>query len=317
MARPAVAWSGARVAVAATLGLGFLGGASAASAQRVVLGARTGSSAAVELGTPTLPRAFGPSDARLWDRLVWTPVARGLSWSEVQLAAGVLRLPVRTVIVRLDPRAYDLRLELATAANGMTGAWTVADADPRAALALNAGQFKETGPWGWLVLDGEERRDPGVGPLSVGIAVTDSGTVRWISPDRLRGARDDPHVRWAFQTFPVLLSNGSVPALAVDPGSTDLDHRDARLVLGQRSDGVLVIVLTRFDALGEAAQRVPIGLTVPESIALLGALGASQAAMLDGGISAQLRVRGRAGPGAAWPGLRKVPLGLIAIPRPN
>src|SRR4029079_4816139 len=102
------------------------------------------------------------------------------------------------VVVRLDPRAFDFRLELATAANGMTGAWTIDGADPRAAVALNAGQFKETGPWGWVVLDGEERRDPGVGPNSVGIAVTDSGAVRWIPADRLRAVREDRHVRWAF-----------------------------------------------------------------------------------------------------------------------
>ena len=51
----------------------------------------------------------------------------------------------------------------------------------------------------------------------------------------------------------------------------------------------------------------------PAGAAVLGALGAADAVMLDGGISAQLRLRdpARAVP-LEWRGMRKVPLGLIA-----
>ena len=75
------------------------------------------------------------------------------------------------------------------------------------------------------------------------------------------------------------------------------------------------MVLTRFDGLGALAERVPIGLTLPESVVLAAALGARHAAMLDGGISAQMAVRGVGGEPTYWRGLRPVPLALIATPR--
>jgi hypothetical protein len=253
----------------------------------------------------------------LWHSLSWRAARPGLDWTELDLSAGPLGLPVRAVAVRLDPARFDLRLQLATAPNGMTGAWTVDAADAPVALALNAGQFKETGPWGWVVLDGEEHRDPGFGPLSVGVAVTDSGRVRWILPDELRRARADRRIAWAFQTYPLILFDGRTPALARDPELVDQEHRDARLVLGERGDGSLLVVLTRFDGLGGTAERIPIGLTLPESVLLMGALGARHAAMLDGGISAQLLVRDGAGRVGLWKGLRRVPLALLATPRPD
>jgi hypothetical protein len=52
--------------------------------------------------------------------------------------------------------------------------------------------------------------------------------------------------------------------------------------------------------------------------AIMGALGARDAVMLDGGISAQLVLRDPAsGQRRRWPGWRKVPLALIAWPRPR
>jgi hypothetical protein len=278
-----------------------------AAAQRVAL-------AAGPAGSPDRITLDG-SDARLWSSLNLRAVRPGLEWAELDLSAGGLGIPVRAVVVRLEPERFALELKLATEANGMTGAWTIDEADAPVALALNAGQFKETGPWGWLVLNGVERRDPGYGPLSVGVAVTDGGRVRWVGPEALRAARGDRSVAWAFQTYPLLLLDGRVPPLARDPELVDQDHRDARLILGERPDGSLIVVLTRFDLAGRAGERVPIGLTVPESLVLMQSLGARHAAMLDGGISAQLLLRDPAGRVAAWKGLRRVPLALVATPR--
>jgi hypothetical protein len=131
----------------------------------------------------------------------------------------------------------------------------------------------------------------------------------------------DRSVALAVQSYPTLLEgDGQVPA-PLRPGAAaiDLGHRDARLAVGELRDGRLLVALTRFDppagALGEAAGRVPVGLTVPEAAALLGALGARRALLLDGGLSAQLLVRDAAGAPRRWPGLRAVPLGLVAEPR--
>jgi hypothetical protein len=46
--------------------------------------------------------------------------------------------------------------------------------------------------------------------------------------------------------------------------------------------------------------------------AVMGSLGARQAALLDGGISAQLRLREANGTVRDWTGSREVPLALVA-----
>lgn len=100
------------------------------------------------------------------------------------------------------------------------------------------------------------------------------------------------------------------------PGlGVDLVHRDTRLALGIQYDGRLVLALTRFDGLGEAAGQLPIGPTTPEMAALMGALGCRRAVLLDGGLSAQLAVRSDAGSLQRWQGLRRVPLGVVVVER--
>jgi exopolysaccharide biosynthesis protein len=76
----------------------------------------------------------------------------------------------------------------------------------------------------------------------------------------------------------------------------------------------LLIVLTRFDGLGESLGSIPFGPTIPEFAALMGALGARQAVALDGGISGQMLIRDAEGT-RAWRGLRKVPMALVVLPK--
>src|SRR5690606_27512073 len=94
----------------------------------------------------------------------------------------------------------------------------------------------------------------------------------------------------------------------------DRSHRDARLALGIDRDGHLLIALTRFDGFGGILDRIPFGPTVPEMSALMGALGARQAMLLDGGISAQMLIRTAEGT-QRWAGTRKVPLALVVKAR--
>lgn len=51
--------------------------------------------------------------------------------------------------------------------------------------------------------------------------------------------------------------------------------------------------------------------------AITGALGCRQAVALDGGISAQLALRDASGAWRTWRGWRRVPLALVAFPRPE
>jgi len=190
---------------------------------------------------------------------------------------------------------------------------------------VNAGQFTDAGPWGWLVHDGRELQAPAVGPLSSALAVGRDGTVAVVDAAELPAARTlalRGEIAEAVQSYPALLAgDGDVPAPLQAPGrGVDLEHRDARLAVGSLRDGRVLVVLTRFDgpgtrALSGALARVPLGLTVPEMAAVAGALGCARAVLLDGGLSAQLLVRDARGGAQRWPGLRHVPLGLVATPR--
>jgi hypothetical protein len=157
------------------------------------------------------------------------------------------------------------------------------------------------------MIDGHQVLPPGGGPLVTTIAIDSAGTVRF-----LHGGATSAAARWAFQSYPTLLAADRVPTpLRESNAALDVAHRDARVAIGQLSDGRLVIAMTRFRALGERLGFVPFGLTTPEMAAVMGALGARDAVMLDGGISAQLLVADATGERRVWPGIRAVPLGLV------
>ena len=119
-------------------------------------------------------------------------------------------------------------------------------------------------------------------------------------------------MRFAFQSYPTLLTgDGTIPA-ALRTAAINVTHRDARLALGLDRQGRLLVALTRLDVPIPGADRVPFGLTVPEIAGIMGALGAQHAMLLDGGISAQLTVMDSSGRARAWKGLRRVPLALVA-----
>jgi exopolysaccharide biosynthesis protein len=184
-------------------------------------------------------------------------------------------------------------------------------------VAVNAGQFDGGSPWGWHVENGRELQRPGSGPLAMALVVDSAGRVRMLQGVEVETARARGGIITAFQSYPaVLVDDGTVPAQLLAPGhGVDVAHRDARLGLGMQRDGRLVLVLTRFDALGEAGGQMPFGPTTPEMAALMGAAGCSRAVLLDGGLSAQLAVRSSDGTVRRWPGLRRVPLGLVVTLR--
>jgi hypothetical protein len=173
---------------------------------------------------------------------------------------------------------------------------------------------------------GREHRAPGRGSLAPAVVVDTAGRVALVSADSLDALRAahvaalaagaPSPVRDAFQSYPALLAAGRVPDALQAPGrGVDLTHRDARLALGVLPDGRVLVALTRFDALGGTLDAVPFGPTVPEMAALMGALGARDAVLLDGGISGQLLLRDARSHVHAWRGLRRVPLALVGTPR--
>lgn len=258
-------------------------------------------------------RWSGPDD-RVARAISWRRVHDGVQWSELRLRAPGTGRRVLVVVTRLDPARVRFRLETAWNPEGRPE-WSVSRPAADAVVGLNAGQFPRTHPWGWVMIGGRERQPPGYGPLSVGVAFDSAGALRWISAASLGDPAERRGVLEGFQSFPRLLDEGTIPeALRQDGSGVDLRHRDARLAFGQTAGGAILIALTRFDGAGGALDFVPFGLTTPEMAAVMGALGARNAVLLDGGISSQLLIRDGA-TARRWRGLRNVPMGLVATAR--
>ncbi len=251
--------------------------------------------------------------SELANHVVWRAGATGLEWGELQLRGSSEAWRTRVIVVRMDPRQVVFSLVPAFTDDV---SWTVADADTAAIIALDAGQFLGRLPWGWVVSRGKEVLAPQYAPLAGAVIVDSSGGVRIAAPDSVAGHRERGGTLEAFQSYPMLLVDGTVPVALREPGlGVDLTHRDARLALGTLEDGRVLVALTRFDAFGPTLGRVPFGLTTPEMAAVMGALGARDALLLDGGISGQLMLRSSDGTPRSWPGSRPVPLGLEARSR--
>jgi uncharacterized protein YigE (DUF2233 family) len=248
--------------------------------------------------------------ARLDREVAWRPAAGGIEYGELLLSGSGEAWRMRVVVARLDPRQVTLSLEPAFVEEER---WTVGDAGSSAALAVNAGQFRGTLPWGWVVTGGRQLLSPGFGPLAGAVVVDATGAVRIVPPGEIAAEQRRGGVREAFQSYPMLLENGVPPEALVRPGlGVAVDHRDARLALGTLPDGRVVVALTRFDALGPRLGRLPFGFTSAEMARVMRALGCHDAILLDGGISGQLMVREEGGEVRTWAGVRSVPLGLVA-----
>lgn len=261
------------------------------------------------------PARWDGPEPSLMRSLTWRRASPGVEWAVTRIACAAPTWRSEVIVVRLDPRAVDLTLAMDLTRAEMLPAWSIDRTPADAIFAVNAGQFVNTMPWGWVMIGGRQILRPGPGPLASAIAIDAEGGVRWSHGDSLA---DVSGVVTGFQSYPTLLAgDGVVPEPLRSPGgAVNLTHRDARLALGQARDGRLLIAMTRFDAIGGVAAQVPLGPTTPEMAAIMGALGASDAVALDGGISAQMLLRDPARKAhLEWPGLRKVPLALIARAR--
>jgi hypothetical protein len=298
------------VVVAAGIAISAIGAAISGSPER--LGVWTGQGWETWWRREAFPGNWN-GRATLAHHVSWRQGARGLDWGELELRGASEAWRTRLIVVRVDPRVIDVSLEAAfTRSRG----WTIADADSTVALALDAGQFRRSLPWGWVVSKGEELLQPEYAPLAGAVVVDSLGAVRIVAPDDVAAERERGAAREAFQSYPMLLQAGIVPTELLEPGKgVDLEHRDARLALGTLEDGKLIIALTRFDALGPPLGRVPLGLTTPEMAAIMGGLGCGDAVLLDGGISSQLLLRTASQARRSWVGTRSVPLGLVGRPK--
>lgn len=278
----------------------------------VALPGTAGPRAAIAQGTPVTAIsaiACGNGAGAAAPALRWQGDA-ALKWTTWNVMLGPRRVPARVVVVDVDPTRVALSLDLARNGGDLLP-WTLDAAPATAVLAMNAGQFTDDGPWGWVVHRARVWQQPGVGPLSGAFVVDSSGHVRIVAARTIDSVQAAGRVHEALQSFPLLLERGRPSRLLCDATTAfDRDHRDIRLALGVRADGHVLIALSRYDGAGRFAERLPIGPTTLEMSEVLRRLGAVDALMLDGGLSAQLLIRDGAGT-HRWDGLRSVPLALI------
>jgi hypothetical protein len=249
------------------------------------------------------------------EALRWTALRPGLESARLDLSGDHAGWRVEVILARIDPAAFSLRLD--SAVIDAKPAWNIRSLPSASALAVNAGQFEGDQPWGWLVRDGREIQAPRPGPLSSALIVDRQGRAAIIDAGEIAAARKRGDLLQAFQSYPaILVADGTVPNALRAPGrGVDVEHRDSRVALGILQDGRLMIALTRFAGMGSPLSRLPFGPTTPEMAAIMGALGCRRAMLLDGGLSGQLLLRDARGRTSRWPGLRAVPLGLIAFPK--
>ena len=259
------------------------------------------------------PARWSTSLPLVWNAVTWEDSAGGVALGSLRLSGDGVAWRIRAIVLIVDPGQIRFALAGFRTRRRAPFAWTIADAPDSALFALNAGQFNDNGAWGWLVNGGKELQPPGRGPLAPAIVVDTAGVVRLVPPDSIATVRGSGVAATAFQSYPTLLEgDGTVPtALQHDMPGLDRTHRDSRMAFGLLRDGRVVIVLTRFEGLGGMLENLPFGLTTPEMAALLGALGASRAVLLDGGVSSQLLVRLH-GTERRWTGWRNVPMGIVA-----
>jgi exopolysaccharide biosynthesis protein len=263
------------------------------------------------------PSAWRSANDDIVRAVRWHDTTDAVAWGELSLRGSGEAFRTDVVLVRIDPRRATLRLDLppadASPAGWLSAAdWSIALAPANARVAMNAGQFTAGGAWGWLMRDGREVQPPRFAPLAPAIVVESTGAVRIVAARDIDSVRTNGSIAQAFQSYPTLLEAGRVPrALQYAGLGIDVAHRDARLALGILPDGRMLIALTRFAGLGGVLDRLPFGLTTPEMAALMGALGCADAMLLDGGVSGQLLVRDAAGEAHEWPGMRRVPVGLV------
>lgn len=238
-----------------------------------------------------------------------------VQWAEWNVALGSRAVSSRIVVARFDSRRVQLALEILREGDAM-GSWTLDHAPSDAVIALNAGQFTDAGPWGWVVHRGREWQAPGVGSLAGAFVLDSSGAASVTDARDLAAVRRSGRALEAVQSYPMLLgANGVAPTLVCDTASADdaLDrtHRDTRLAIGTLADGRVIVAMSRYAGAGTVGERLPIGPTTPEMAEVMRRLGATRALMLDGGLSAQMMVRSTDGGVTRWSGLRGVPLALV------
>ena len=92
--------------------------------------------------------------------LLGHPVDQAVSWSESRMAASGPLSAVTAIVVKMNPRRLEFRLETATLDYGLRADWSIDRIPANGIAAFNAGQFIGGFPWGWRRASSARNREP-------------------------------------------------------------------------------------------------------------------------------------------------------------
>ena len=252
------------------------------------------------------PRALARRVDGLADAVAWRETRTGLRVGDFTVRTGDGMLTNSIAVIEIDPAGVRVALAAERGWERRLAAEWMED-DSSLVLVTNTGLFRDTGsPIGLVQMDGVRRTGP-VAWLDAVVGVED-GSLRLTDTPGIDSLGPGAS---AFQTLPWLVRDGAVAFGATSGLRLSRTHRDRRITLCQGDDGLIRLLLSNFEVFGAEVGRVPVGLTIPEQAALAAGLGCRDAVALDGGISAQIAVRGQSRV-IRMPGWRKVPLMLVA-----
>jgi hypothetical protein len=176
----------------------------------------------------------------------WQPLEEGLELREIDVASGTARSGERLLIVRLDPRQLQIRVQYDPTNPKTISAW---GERLDALLVVNGSYFAPEGERGYetigmLISDGQRWGTP-LRDYAGMLAVTSAGevSVRWL---RQRPYQPGEPLAQAMQSFPVLVTPGGVLGF---PADADDGAPARRTAVAQDAEGNILLMVAPRGAL--------------------------------------------------------------------
>jgi uncharacterized protein YigE (DUF2233 family) len=166
----------------------------------------------------------------------WESLRPGLERRVINLFDSQDNLVESIYLLRLEPEQFEFRLGYRPGRPQSLRDW---QAETEALLVVNGGYFTENQiATGLIVMDGVAS-GVGYGDFAGMFTVTDAGPdIRWL---RERPYSPDEPLRYAFQSFPLLVRPDGQPAFPDEDG-----HRSRRTVVGQDGNGRILFLVANW-----------------------------------------------------------------------
>jgi uncharacterized protein YigE (DUF2233 family) len=166
----------------------------------------------------------------------WQVLRPGLERRLINLRDGQDTLVESIYLLRLEPDRFEFRLGYRPGQPQSLRDW---QAETGALLVVNAGYFTENHIATGLIVMDDVVSGVGYGDFAGMFTITDTGPdIRWL---RERPYSPDESLRYAFQSFPLLVRPDGQPAFPEED-----DRRSRRTVVGQDGNGRILFLIAPF-----------------------------------------------------------------------